>query len=87
MDEFKYIANEAWKGMMELPAEPIVKQEKKDNNIFKSIFGRDKRQYEQGGGSSRGNSGPSGGNFGGSTGGFGGASGSGSPKCGKSKIS
>lgn len=81
MDEFKYIANEAWKGMMELPAEPKPTQEKKDNNIFKSIFGRDKRQYEQGGG-------PSGGNFGGSTGGLGGARGSGpsSSKCGKSKV-
>lgn len=46
MDEFKYIANGAWKGMMELPnPEPVVraKKEAKMKLSMDTIFGRNKR--------------------------------------------
>jgi hypothetical protein len=46
MDEFKYIANEAWKGMMEIQTGPVHGN---TNNVnMESLFGRHKRQYDAG---------------------------------------
>lgn len=44
MDEFKYIANEAWKGMMEIQ----TGNGKSADVDVASIFGRHKRQYDAG---------------------------------------
>lgn len=46
MDEFKYIANEAWKGMMEIQTGPV--NGNTASAQLASLFGRHKRQYDAG---------------------------------------